>query len=152
MFGVCLASFIFIITSSLYAMPISGTHTVIGALLGAGLISTGFNNLNWSKLGLILISWFISPIIAALFSYILMMLVSSLTLDTRNRTFKSRIYFLQLISSFSFGIIAVIISVMIEKKNQYKTIALLGASIFGLSMCRLVLLNKLLTKSSVEHF
>ena len=37
MLSVCLASFLFIMTSSLWKMPISGTHTVVGALLGAGL-------------------------------------------------------------------------------------------------------------------
>lgn len=88
MFGVCLASFLFIITSSLFSMPISGTHTVIGSLLGAGIVATGYEYLNWDKLLIILISWFISPLVAALFAYVIMMIVSTLTLDTRNRSFK----------------------------------------------------------------
>ena len=51
MFSVCLASFIFIMTSSISGMPISGTHTVVGGLLGAGIVATGFENLNWNKFG-----------------------------------------------------------------------------------------------------
>ncbi len=51
MFSVCLASFGFIMTSSFSGMPISGTHTVVGSLLGAGIVGTGVENLNWKKLG-----------------------------------------------------------------------------------------------------
>jgi PiT family inorganic phosphate transporter len=45
MLGVCLASFSFILVSSIFGMPISGTHTVIGALIGAGLAAA--NQINW---------------------------------------------------------------------------------------------------------
>ena len=37
MFCVCFASFLFIMTSSISGMPISGTHTVVGALMGTGI-------------------------------------------------------------------------------------------------------------------
>ena len=41
MFSVSLASFLFIISSSVFGMPISGTHTVVGALIGAGIVGLG---------------------------------------------------------------------------------------------------------------
>jgi PiT family inorganic phosphate transporter len=47
MFSVCFVSFSFIMSSSYMGMPVSGTHAVIGALLGAGWISTGFMELPW---------------------------------------------------------------------------------------------------------
>ena len=37
MFGTSISSFLFIMSSSLFGMPISGTHTVVGALIGSGL-------------------------------------------------------------------------------------------------------------------
>jgi PiT family inorganic phosphate transporter len=37
MFGVSLSSFLFIFTASKLGIPISGTHTVIGSVIGAGL-------------------------------------------------------------------------------------------------------------------
>ena len=40
MFTVCLVSFTFIMTASFTGMPISGTHTVVGALIGAGLVGS----------------------------------------------------------------------------------------------------------------
>ena len=36
MLGISLASCLFILSSSIFGMPISGTHTVVGAIIGAG--------------------------------------------------------------------------------------------------------------------
>ena len=50
-----------------------GTHTVIGAYLGAGIVATSsFKEVSWGKLGQIVLSWFISPLFAALISFIMM--------------------------------------------------------------------------------
>ena len=40
MFSIVLVSFLFIICSTCFGMPISGTHTVIGAYMGAGIAAT----------------------------------------------------------------------------------------------------------------
>ena len=92
MFAVCFASFTFIMTSSVSGMPISGTHTVIGALLGAGIVATGSQNLAWNRLGIIVMSWFSSPLLAATISLLLMIVVASLTMNTRGSSFRTRIY------------------------------------------------------------
>ena len=91
-------------------MPISGTHTVIGALLGAGVVATGYENLNWEELGYILISWFVSPMLAALLAFILMTIVASFTMNTLNFSYRSRIWSLQFITAISMEIIALILT------------------------------------------
>jgi len=83
-------------------MPISGTHTVVGALLGTGLYASGADNLNWYKLTKIVISWFLSPALAATISFSLMVLVSALVMDTEKRKFRSRLLMMQLITAFCF--------------------------------------------------
>ena len=50
MLGVSLASFLFIIASSLFGMPISGTQTVVGAVIGAGIVGVGASSVGWSYL------------------------------------------------------------------------------------------------------
>ena len=84
MFSVCLASFVFIMSSSIFGMPISGTHTVVGALLGAGIIAAGPKNVSWVKLGHISLSWILSPLLACALSYGLMLIVCVLTLNTKS--------------------------------------------------------------------
>ena len=109
MFSVCLASFGFIMTSSFSGMPISGTHTVVGSLLGAGIVGTGVENLNWKKLGQIILSWFLSPALSAFITFILMMLISKFTMNTSTLSFRARILWLQILSAFCFVIIAMLL-------------------------------------------
>ena len=47
MLGASISSFLFIMCSSIFGMPISGTHAVIGGLVGAGLVGMGFDSIGW---------------------------------------------------------------------------------------------------------
>ena len=51
MFVITTICFFLIMLTSVFAMPISGTHAIIGAFLGAGWVSTSFKTLGWFKLG-----------------------------------------------------------------------------------------------------
>lgn len=55
--------------------PVSTTHSIVGAVLGAGVAAAGFGIADWQLVGKIVASWAISPlmggIIAAAFLYII---------------------------------------------------------------------------------
>lgn len=80
MLGTCLSSFSFILVSSIFGMPISGTHTVIGALIGAGLAGLAASSMNWTKFEWTVASWFISPIISSILAGLLFLVICSTTL------------------------------------------------------------------------
>jgi PiT family inorganic phosphate transporter len=46
--------------------PVSTTHSIIGAVLGAGLAAGGLAAANWGQLGEIVASWVISPVLGGL--------------------------------------------------------------------------------------
>lgn len=50
-------------------VPVSATQAIIGSVIGLGLIK-GANNLNWRIIGKIIISFILTPISAAIISYI----------------------------------------------------------------------------------
>jgi len=81
MLGASISSFLFIMSSSVFGMPISGTHTVVGALIGSGLATVGAGAINWPKLGIITGSWFVAPILSIILCGFFFMAVCSLTLD-----------------------------------------------------------------------
>ena len=85
MLGTSMSSFIFVMASSLFGMPISGTHTVVGALIGSGLAVVGSSQINWVKLGIIVASWFVAPLVSIIFSGLLYFSVERLTLDQAKR-------------------------------------------------------------------
>ncbi len=51
--------------------PVSTTHSIVGGVMGAGIMAAGFGAVNWATMGQIAASWVISPImggvVAALF-------------------------------------------------------------------------------------
>ena len=55
--------------------PVSTTHSIVGAVLGAGIAAGGWDVANWGKMGAIAASWVISPVcgglIAAGFLYLI---------------------------------------------------------------------------------
>eukprot|EP00397_Hematodinium_sp_SG-2012_P009011 GEMP01009083.1.p1 GENE.GEMP01009083.1~~GEMP01009083.1.p1 ORF type:complete len:665 (+),score=108.40 GEMP01009083.1:20-2014(+) len=66
--AMCCAIFssgIWLILCSYNGLPVSTTHTIIGALIGIGLaINPAI--IKWSKVGLLVLSWFVSPVLAAI--------------------------------------------------------------------------------------
>jgi len=64
-------------------MPISGTHAVIGSLIGAGLSLPEPTSVNWASLSKIVVQWFASPGLSGMLGFTLMMIVSSSTMNTK---------------------------------------------------------------------
>jgi len=48
--------------SSYLGMPVSTTHSIVGAVAGFGIIAAGWGAVNWIKMSQIVASWFISPV------------------------------------------------------------------------------------------
>jgi phosphate/sulfate permease len=151
MFSASVASAISIFSAVLFAMPISGTHTVVGALIGAGLSGVDSTVINWAKLGKIVASWFISPALSMLISFMFFTIVCWLILN-KKRSQNSRLIVIAQLSAFSFLIMAIMIinllpspkecieeegspcAVPIKTKAYYVASPL--AYIFGLFLCR----------------
>jgi len=54
-----------------FGAPVSTTHSIVGGVMGAGIIAAGFDAIEWAKMSQIAASWVISPVlggaVAALF-------------------------------------------------------------------------------------
>lgn len=75
MMAALLAGAIWLNIATAMGAPVSTTHSIVGAVLGAGIAAGGLDVANWSKMGAIVASWVISPvlggIIAAGFLYLI---------------------------------------------------------------------------------
>ncbi len=65
-----LAASFFVMLSTWREMPVSTTHSVIGAMVGFGIIESGMACINWSKLAEVAASWVLSPIIGAILAFL----------------------------------------------------------------------------------
>lgn len=65
MFASLLAAAVWVLVATLTGLPVSSTHSIVGAILGFGIVAGGPSVVNWMKLGGVALSWFISPFLAA---------------------------------------------------------------------------------------
>ncbi len=61
-FSGLLAAAIFLTLATYFRMPVSTTHSIIGAILGYGLIEMGVEGVNWGTIFIVVSSWIISPL------------------------------------------------------------------------------------------
>ncbi|KAF9795161.1 hypothetical protein SFRURICE_004533 [Spodoptera frugiperda] len=66
---------IWLIVATALRLPVSGTHSMVGATVGFTLTAKGPVGVRWSTLGAIVLSWFISPALSGTASAILYWLV-----------------------------------------------------------------------------
>ncbi|OEU68893.1 MAG: phosphate permease [Desulfovibrio sp. S3730MH75] len=71
MFSALLAAGIWVLVSTLTALPVSSTHSIVGSILGFGLVAGGPDVVNWIKMVGIVMSWIISPFFAATIAYLI---------------------------------------------------------------------------------
>ncbi len=66
MFAALLAAGIWVNLATYYALPVSTTHAIVGAVIGFGIISVGAGAVSWAKVVKIALSWVISPAAGAI--------------------------------------------------------------------------------------
>ncbi|XP_063714569.1 sodium-dependent phosphate transporter 2-like isoform X2 [Symsagittifera roscoffensis] len=65
-------------------LPISGTHTIVGATMGFAVFSEGLKSINLISMLYLMIVWLISPILAGVISAALFSIIRFFVLDTKN--------------------------------------------------------------------
>jgi len=53
------------------SLPVSTTHSIVGAMIGFGIMAGGFSVINWGKLGAVVLSWVISPVFAMVIAFLM---------------------------------------------------------------------------------
>lgn len=67
------------------SLPVSTTHSIVGALIGFGLVYGGKDAVNWTKLGGVVLSWIISPIFAGALAFMIFKLIVKFVLKAKSR-------------------------------------------------------------------
>lgn len=71
-----LAAAVWLNAASYFGMPVSTTHSIVGAIVGFGILQAGFGHIYWGKLGQIVASWFISPLVGGIIAFLIFKLIS----------------------------------------------------------------------------
>lgn len=103
-FIITLAAALWITITIIKKIPISGSDAIISAVFGYGLVSVGIGNMNLNVLGLVLISWVLSPLIGLVIGFGLYYILKNAFLKkVKNISLKGRVEkvfsYLQIFSS-----------------------------------------------------
>lgn len=58
-----------------FGWPVSGTHSIVGALVGFGAVVGGIEAIYWENVSMIVVSWVLSPLFGGLLGFSLFMLL-----------------------------------------------------------------------------
>ena len=78
-----LAAAIWLHIASYLGWPVSTTHSIIGGVLGFGVIAGGVDIVNWSRVGNVVLSWVVSPVMGGLFAYLVFQYINKAIFSTR---------------------------------------------------------------------
>ncbi len=82
MLAALLAAGIWLLVASRLGWPVSTTHTIVGAIVGFAMVGIGVDAVKWGKIGTIVSSWVVSPVLAGSIAYALFFSVQKLILGT----------------------------------------------------------------------
>lgn len=57
------------------SLPVSTTHSIVGAMVGFGVVTGGFAMVNWGQLGAVVASWIISPFFSLVIAYVMFKII-----------------------------------------------------------------------------
>lgn len=57
-----------LIIATMYGLPVSTTHSCIGGIVGMTVVAKGMKSVKWGQVGLVALSWLVTPVLSALLS------------------------------------------------------------------------------------
>ena len=63
------------------SLPVSTTHSIVGAMIWFGIMAGGFSVINWGKLGAVVLSWVISPVFSLVIAFVMFKVIVKVILS-----------------------------------------------------------------------
>ena len=87
-----LAAALWVHLASWWGMPVSTTHSIVGAVAGVGIVAIGWSAVEWGKMTSIVASWIISPLAGGVLAFMIFSLIRWLILGRDNPIRSARRY------------------------------------------------------------
>ncbi|WKD49305.1 inorganic phosphate transporter [Microbulbifer spongiae] len=84
MLAALLAAGTWLLIASVLGWPVSTTHSIVGAIVGFSAVGISTEAVAWGKVGSIVASWVVSPLLAGTIAFLLFRSVQRLILDTED--------------------------------------------------------------------
>ncbi len=79
-----LATAVWLQFASAKGLPVSTTHSIVGAVVGFGVVTGGWDAVKWDALSGIVLSWFISPLLGGILAFATFFIIRKYILDSKD--------------------------------------------------------------------
>ena len=84
MLAALLAAGTWLAVASRKGWPVSTTHSIVGAVVGFAAVGIGMDAVNWGKVGTIVMSWVVSPLLAGTLAFFVFRSIQTLILNKKD--------------------------------------------------------------------
>jgi PiT family inorganic phosphate transporter len=81
MLAALLAAGIWLALATYFSLPVSTTHSIVGAVLGFGLVALGTSGIDWDVVQKIVLSWLVSPVLGGIVAVLVFIVVRKTVLE-----------------------------------------------------------------------
>ena len=133
MLGSLAAAGTLLVGATRFGLPVSTTHSIVGAIVGFGVVSIGPEVVNWGKIGQIVLSWLTSPLLAGVIAFGIFQFTRAKVLDTKDPVVQIRklgpVFFFLVF--FIIGLVTLFKGLKPLKLDLNLTQALIGSTLLG---------------------
>lgn len=112
MLAAVLGSALWVNIATYFKLPVSTTHSIIGGVLGFGLVSVGLSGIHWNVVLYVVLSWIISPLFGCMIAFVIFSIIKKSILSSSKPIDKTK-----KIGPFFSGTVAFILSLAIIFKG-----------------------------------
>ena len=82
MLAAVLGSALWVNLATYFKLPVSTTHSIIGGVLGFGIVTAGFSGIKWIVVLYVVLSWIVSPVFGGIIAFIIFSIIKKSILSS----------------------------------------------------------------------
>jgi phosphate/sulfate permease len=79
-----LAAGVWLQIATYFGWPVSTTHSIVGAVVGFGVVAGGVSAVEWGKIGQIVASWVVSPLLSGSIAFVVFSIIQRSMINVRD--------------------------------------------------------------------
>ena len=145
MISALIAAALWLHIASYLGWPVSTTHSIVGGVVGFGVIAGGMDVINWGKIGQVVLSWVVSPVMGGFVAFLVFKFINKNVFSKRTPL----VYAKRLLPHMVFVVFFILTNAMVYKglKNLHLDLSFVHALVISLLVGSLAfVVTKLLVK------
>jgi len=112
MLAAVLGSALWVNIATYFKLPVSTTHSIIGGVVGFGLVSVGIAGIKWKVVLFVVLSWIISPVFGGIIAFTIFSIIKKFILSSKEPIAQAR-----KVGPFFTGMVGFILSLAVTFKG-----------------------------------